>query len=77
MLTDLSVVDECFWDLFARTGATALAGVPHTFDLLAASGFEARTCRRCATSPRPAAGSSPTPCAAGAAPVATAGGTSS
>jgi acyl-CoA synthetase (AMP-forming)/AMP-acid ligase II len=42
VLTDLSVVDECFWDLFARTGATSLAGVPHTFDLLAASGFEAR-----------------------------------
>ncbi|MBD3945708.1 AMP-binding protein [Nocardioides ganghwensis] len=41
-LTDLSVVDECFWDLFSRTGATTLAGVPHTFDLLAASGFEAR-----------------------------------
>ena len=42
VLTDLSVVDECFWDLFARTGATTLAGVPHTFDLLATSGFEAR-----------------------------------
>jgi acyl-CoA synthetase (AMP-forming)/AMP-acid ligase II len=41
-LTDLSVVDECFWDLFARAGATTLAGVPHTFDLLAASGFEDR-----------------------------------
>ncbi|WP_229856275.1 AMP-binding protein [Nocardioides flavus (ex Wang et al. 2016)] len=41
-LTDLSVVDECFWDLFARTGATSLAGVPHTFDLLTASGFEDR-----------------------------------
>ena len=42
VLTDLSVVDECFWDLAAGTGATTLAGVPHTFDLLAASGFEAR-----------------------------------
>lgn len=42
VLTGLSVVDECFWDLFARTGATSLAGVPHTFDLLAASGFEQR-----------------------------------
>jgi acyl-CoA synthetase (AMP-forming)/AMP-acid ligase II len=42
VLTDLSVVDECFWDLFTRTGSTTLAGVPHTFDLLAASGFEAR-----------------------------------
>jgi acyl-CoA synthetase (AMP-forming)/AMP-acid ligase II len=42
VLTGLSVVDECFWDLFERAGATSLAGVPHTFDLLAASGFEAR-----------------------------------
>ncbi len=42
VLTDLSVVDECFWEVFSRTGATTLAGVPHTFDLLATSGFEAR-----------------------------------
>ena len=42
VLTGLSVVDECFWDLFTRTGATTLAGVPHTFDLLATSGFEGR-----------------------------------
>ena len=42
VLTDLSVVDECFWDLATRTGATTLAGVPHTFDLLATSGFETR-----------------------------------
>ncbi len=42
VLTDLSVVDACFWDLFTRTGVTGLAGVPHTFDLLAASGFEDR-----------------------------------
>lgn len=42
VLTDLSVVDECFWDLVTRTGVTGLAGVPHTFDLLAASGFEDR-----------------------------------
>ncbi len=42
VLTDLSVVDECFWEVFARTGATSFAGVPHTFDLLAASGFEDR-----------------------------------
>ena len=41
-LTDLSVADECFWDLATRTGATSLAGVPHTFDLLDASGFAAR-----------------------------------
>ncbi|WP_415839283.1 AMP-binding protein [Nocardioides zeicaulis] len=42
VLTDLSVVDECFWDLFTATGATSLAGVPHTFDLLDASGFAER-----------------------------------
>ena len=42
VLTGLSVVDECFWDLLARTGATSFAAVPHTFDLLASSGFEAR-----------------------------------
>ena len=42
VLSGLSVVDECFWDLFTRTGATSFAGVPHTFDLLATSGFEAR-----------------------------------
>jgi hypothetical protein len=42
VLTDLSVVDECFWDLVTRTGVTGLAGVPHTFELLAASGFEDR-----------------------------------
>lgn len=42
VITGLSVVDECFWDLFARSGATSFAGVPHTFDLLATSGFEER-----------------------------------
>lgn len=42
VLTGLSVVDECFWELFEQTGATSFAGVPHTFDLLAASGFEQR-----------------------------------
>ena len=42
VLTDLSVVDPCFWDLFDATGATALAGVPHSFDLLERSGFSER-----------------------------------
>jgi hypothetical protein len=42
VLTDLSVVDECFWDLFTQTGATSFAGVPHTFDLLDGSGFADR-----------------------------------
>lgn len=39
VLTDLSVVDRCFWDLFAATKATSFAGVPHTFDLLDRAGF--------------------------------------
>ena len=39
VLTDLSVADECFWDLAPRPGATSFAGVPYTFDLLDASGF--------------------------------------
>jgi acyl-CoA synthetase (AMP-forming)/AMP-acid ligase II len=42
VLTNLSVADECFWDLADRAGATSLAGVPYTFDLLDASGFSAR-----------------------------------
>lgn len=33
-VTDLSVVDPCFWSLLGDTGVTSLAGVPHTFDLL-------------------------------------------
>lgn len=40
VLTDLSVVDSCFWDLFQAAGATSFAGVPHTFDLLDRVGFE-------------------------------------
>jgi acyl-CoA synthetase (AMP-forming)/AMP-acid ligase II len=39
VLTDLSVVDACFWDLFRAAGATSLAGVPYTFDLLDRVGF--------------------------------------
>ncbi|MDQ4052931.1 MAG: AMP-binding protein [Actinomycetota bacterium] len=42
VLTDLSVADECFWDLARSTGATSFAGVPYTFDLLEASDFAAR-----------------------------------
>ena len=39
VLTDLSVVDACFWELFAAAGATSFAGVPYTFDLLDHYGF--------------------------------------
>jgi len=42
VLTDLSVVAPCFWELFDATGATTLAGVPHSFDLLDRSGFAVR-----------------------------------
>ncbi|KQZ88139.1 hypothetical protein ASD62_01190 [Phycicoccus sp. Root563] len=42
VLTELSVVDPCFWRLFDATAATTLAGVPHSFDLLERSGFADR-----------------------------------
>ncbi|QZY29969.1 AMP-binding protein [Nocardioides coralli] len=42
VLTDLSVVDGCFWDLAADAGVTSFAGVPYTFDLLERSGFSER-----------------------------------
>ena len=42
VLTDLSVLDECFWRLAETTGATSFAGVPYTFDLLERSGFDER-----------------------------------
>lgn len=41
ILTDLSVVDDGFWDLFRRYAGTTFAGVPHTFDLLDRIGFDA------------------------------------
>ncbi|MFC7218280.1 AMP-binding protein [Streptomyces polyrhachis] len=39
VLTELSVADTCFWDLFRTARATTLAGVPYTFDLLDRVGF--------------------------------------
>lgn len=42
LLTDLSVVDECFWRDFTTHRATSFAGVPHTFELLERSNFAAR-----------------------------------
>ena len=42
VLTDLSVADECFWDLARTQRATTFAGVPYTFDLLDATGFADR-----------------------------------
>ncbi|WP_078843844.1 AMP-binding protein [Streptomyces albus] len=40
VLTDLSVADACFWDLFRVARATTFAAVPYTFDLLDRAGFE-------------------------------------
>lgn len=42
-LTDLSVVDRCFWDFFRASRATSFAGVPYTFELLDRIGFEDMT----------------------------------
>ena len=39
LLTDLSVVDRHFWDLFRDRRGTTFAGVPYTFDLLDRVGF--------------------------------------
>ncbi|TDB72687.1 AMP-binding protein, partial [Micromonospora sp. KC721] len=39
VLTDRSVADACFWELFRAARATTLAGVPYTFDLLDRVGF--------------------------------------
>jgi len=39
VLTDLSVVDPCFWELFRASEATAFAAVPYTFELLERVGF--------------------------------------
>ncbi|WP_426987689.1 AMP-binding protein [Pseudarthrobacter sp. Y6] len=41
VLTDLSVVDPCFWDLFRSERATSFAAVPYTFELLERVGFAA------------------------------------
>ena len=40
VLTELSVVDPCFWRVMARHGVSNLAGVPHTFDLIEQVGFD-------------------------------------
>ena len=41
VLTDLSVVDPCFWRLVRDAGATTFAAVPYTFELLDRVGFGA------------------------------------
>lgn len=42
LLTDRSVADEQFWTDFVDGGATSFAGVPYTFELLEAIGFDRR-----------------------------------
>lgn len=42
LLSELSVVDECFWAAAEAAGVTTLPGVPHTFELLERSGFAER-----------------------------------
>jgi acyl-CoA synthetase (AMP-forming)/AMP-acid ligase II len=39
VLTDLSVVDPCFWELVRTEKVTSFAAVPYTFDLLDRVGF--------------------------------------
>lgn len=39
-LTDLSVVDPCFWEMARTEKVTSFAAVPYTFDLLERVGFE-------------------------------------
>lgn len=41
ILTDRSVVDDEFWQLFRRHRGTSFAGVPYTFELLESIGFDA------------------------------------
>jgi acyl-CoA synthetase (AMP-forming)/AMP-acid ligase II len=41
ILTDHSVVDDEFWELFRRHRGTTFAGVPYTFELLERIGFDA------------------------------------
>jgi acyl-coenzyme A synthetase/AMP-(fatty) acid ligase len=40
ILTDLSVVDPCFWELFREHRGTSFAGVPYTFEMLDRIGFD-------------------------------------
>ncbi|HMJ03400.1 MAG TPA: AMP-binding protein, partial [Conexibacter sp.] len=39
VLSELSVVDRCFWELVRRERVTSFAGVPYTFELLERVGF--------------------------------------
>ena len=63
VLTDHSVVDDEFWELFRRHRGTALAGVPYTFELLERLGADTLDLPHLRTSPRPAARCRPSACA--------------
>uniref|UniRef100_UPI003F4CAC84 non-ribosomal peptide synthetase n=1 Tax=Nocardioides sp. SYSU DS0663 TaxID=3416445 RepID=UPI003F4CAC84 len=43
LLSDLSVVDACFWEAVDRHGVTSIAGVPYTFEQLERAGFADRS----------------------------------
>ena len=43
IVSDLSVVDECFWSSFTRYGGTSFAGVPFTFELLERIDFASKS----------------------------------
>ncbi|WP_397418353.1 AMP-binding protein [Phenylobacterium sp.] len=49
LLTDRSVVDDEFWSLMTREGATSLSGVPYTYELLRRVGFDAMAPRSLTT----------------------------
>lgn len=46
VLTETSVVDPCFWTAVDRHGVTGVAGVPHSFEMLEASGAAERLAAR-------------------------------
>ena len=56
ILTDRSVADPGFWQLFRDRAGTSLAGVPYTFDLLDRVGFAEMALPHLRTSRRPAGG---------------------
>lgn len=43
LLTEESIINPAFWNLFDSCGATSLAGVPYTYDMLEAIGFRKRS----------------------------------
>lgn len=56
VLTDASVVDPCFWELFSSAGATTFARRPTPSTCSTSAVSRISTSRGCATSPRPVGG---------------------